>query len=59
VRWIAASLRVIFAPLLPDYSGRLERGRQQCREQSLTDCCVPMKKECMLITSPHLHSCRF
>jgi len=25
---------------LPDYSGRLERGRQQCREQSLTDCSV-------------------
>jgi hypothetical protein len=30
------------AHLLPDYSGRLERGRQQCREQSLTDCCIQM-----------------
>jgi hypothetical protein len=37
MRWITASLRVRFAHLLPDYSGRLERGRQQCREQSLTD----------------------
>jgi len=37
MRWITASLRVRFAPLLPDYSRRLERGRQQCREQSLTD----------------------
>jgi len=40
MRWIAASLRVRSAHLLPDSSGRLERGRQQCREQSLTDCSV-------------------
>jgi hypothetical protein len=33
-----SSPRVRFAHLLPDYSGRRERGRQQCREKSLTDC---------------------
>jgi len=37
MRWITASLRVRSAHLFPDYSGRLERERQQCREQSLTD----------------------
>jgi len=40
VRWIVASLRVRFAHLLLDNGGRLERGRQQCREKSLTDCSV-------------------